>query len=425
MRTQKRTDALKFSLVFPALLLSVVAASSHAGSNAMHDGDGARISVTAVAGEVDFTMAGNAVAVAPNSTVLLPARIVTGHDGSVGLTQAGTNVSVANDTDVEIPAEAVDGNLIARLVQHRGNVFYDVAPRDLGKLRVETPLLVAVIKGTQFNVAVQPDSTTISLFEGRLEIRTPDGSDVVQLDAGEIAIRALGDGAIRVVGMDDERAEVPRAGRPAFADAAARAARSDLGLASRVVVDDGLGAPADTRGTGVVAKPTLDVLGGEGAVPASTTLGGAIEIGPVDLALDARVEVGSATVDVGLDAAVDLGGAAVDVGLDTAVDLGGAAVDVGLDTAVDLGGAAVDVGLDTDLDLGAGAVELDATLDTGTTVVDAGLDAGLDLGGALDVDLGVDLGGGIELELGASDDTAPAPAPAPPPGLLNGLLGLP
>ena len=145
----------------------VVAASSHAGSNAVRDADDSRISVTAVAGDVDVTMAGNAVAVSPNSTVLLPARIVTGHDGTLGLTQAGTNISVSNDTDVEIPAEAVDGNLIARLVQHRGNVFYDVAPRDLGKLRVETPLLVAVIKGTQFNVAVQPDSTTISLFEGQ------------------------------------------------------------------------------------------------------------------------------------------------------------------------------------------------------------------------------------------------------------------
>ncbi|HVJ31194.1 MAG TPA: FecR family protein, partial [Gammaproteobacteria bacterium] len=209
MRTQKRIDALKYSPRFlhfaPALLLVVVAASSHAGSNAVRDADGSRISVTAVAGDVNFTMAGNAVAVAPNATVLLPARIVTGHDGTVGLTQAGTNVSVSSDTDVEIPAEAVDGNLIARLVQHRGNVFYDVAPRDLGKLRVETPYLVAVIKGTQFNVAVQPDSTTISLFEGRLEIRTPDNNDVVQLNAGEIAIRSLIDNEIRVIGMDDAR----------------------------------------------------------------------------------------------------------------------------------------------------------------------------------------------------------------------------
>ena len=138
MRMQKRIDALMYSPrllhLAPALLLTIVAASSQAGSSAVRDADASRISVTAVAGTVDFTMAGNTVAVTPNATVLLPAHIVTGHDGTVGLTQAGTKVSVANETDVEIPAEAVDGNLIARMVQHRGNVFYDVAPRDLGKL---------------------------------------------------------------------------------------------------------------------------------------------------------------------------------------------------------------------------------------------------------------------------------------------------
>src|ERR1044071_8910852 len=135
----------------------------------------------------------------------LPARIVTGDDGTIGLEQAKTTIAVPPNTDVEIPAEAVDGNLIARLVQHRGNVFYDVAHRGLGKLRVETPYLVAVIKGTQFNVAVQDESTTISLFQGRLEIRTPDGGDAIELNAGEIAVRSRTDESIRVIGMNEER----------------------------------------------------------------------------------------------------------------------------------------------------------------------------------------------------------------------------
>ena len=227
MRKQKRTARCSSY----ALLILCLVATVHAASNAARDVGDSRISVTAVAGDVEVTMAGQAANVAPDTTVLLPSRIVTGHDGTLGLTQAGTNISVSNDTDVEIPAEAVDGNLIARLVQHRGNVFYDVAPRDLGKLRVETPLLVAVIKGTQFNVAVQPDSTTISLFEGRLEIRTPDNTDVVQLNAGEIAIRSRTDGAIRVVGMDDDRVAAPRtraAGRRRRSGRAVGAARGRL-----------------------------------------------------------------------------------------------------------------------------------------------------------------------------------------------------
>src|SRR5688572_19538638 len=327
MRMQKRIDALTSSprllRLSPVLLLVVAAASSHAGSSDVRNADGSRISVTAVAGDVDFTMAGNSVTVAPDRTVLLPARIVTGHDGTVGLAQAGTKVSVGNDTDVEIPAEAVDGNLIARLVQHRGNVFYDVAPRDLGKLRVETPLLVAVIKGTQFNVAVQPDSTTISLFEGRLEIRTPDNSETVQLDAGEIAIRSIADGAIRVVGMNDERAAAPRAARPAVAAATARMAPVDEGLASRVAIaNDPLVARVDTSDPSVVTKPVVDVVS--------------------DVRLDTGVELGGGTVDVGLDTAVDLGRAAVDVGLDTGVDIGTGTVDLGLDASVGVGDAALD-----------------------------------------------------------------------------------
>jgi len=451
MRTQKRTEALMFSPRFlrlsPALLLVVVGASSHAGSNAVRDVDPSRISVTEVAGEVDFTMAGNAASVTPNTTVLLPARIVTGHDGNVGLTQAGTNVSVASDTDVEIPAEAVDGNLIARMVQRRGNVFYDVAPRDLGKLRVETPLLVAVIKGTQFNVAVQPDSTTISLFEGRLEIRTPDNSDVVQLNAGEIAIRSLIDDEIRVVGMNDARAPAPRPARDAVAAAAALTAPTDTTVVVRLAPPtDGLVATVDTRDASVVAKPMIDVTGVETVTRQPVTAVLSVDSDAVDIGLDTKVDLGAAAVDVGLNTGVDLGTGSVDVGLDAGVDLGAGTVDLGLDTALDLGGAPiVDAGVDAALDLGGSLdVGVDAGVDLGSVVdtsvdagvtldpgtLDVGLDVGLDLGGVLDVGVGLDLGGGT-LDLGLSGDTtatepAPAPEPAPPRGgLLGGLLGLP
>ena len=436
MRMQKRIDALMSSPRFlglaPALLLSLVSAGAHAGSSAPRDADGSRISVTAVAGDVDFTMAGRAVAVAPRATVVLPARIVTGQDGNVGLTQAGTNINVANDTDVEIPAEAVDGNLIARLVQHRGNVFYDVAPRDLGKLRVETPFLVAVIKGTQFNVAVQQDSTTISLFEGRLEIRTPDDSNVVQLNAGEIAIRSRVDGAIRVVGMNDERVAAPVAAQPAVADAV----RESSSTGEVTIAADGAALRADFADSVVIAQPPVDL---------------AVDRGALDVALDANVAATDGRVDVGLDTNVDLGGA-LDVGLDTGVDLGGVTADVSLDTGLDVGGSTVDLGLDTDLDLDTGILDagvdagidaglnldgsLDAGLDAGLeldglvdTSVDAGvtlddasldvdLDAGLDLG-VLDVELDVDLGAGT-VDLGLDEgDSAPAPRLG---GLLGGLL---
>ncbi len=288
--------------------------------------DPARISVTAVAGDVAVTMAGTATDVRTDSTVNLPARIVTGGDGMLGLTQAGTNITVARDTDVEIPAEAVDGNLVARLVQHRGNVFYDVAHRDVGKLRVETPYLVAVIKGTQFNVAVQQDSTTISLFEGRLEIRTPDGSETIQLNAGEIAIRSSTDGAIRVLGMNDQRVAAPRAAGPALGSAAATV-RPDQ-------------TPAATARVGGVAG---------NASAGTTTLAANLDLAPS--VADQKNDGGGSerpTVHIasGLDLAVD-GNAGLDA--QASVDLGIASA--GLGVAVDSSG--VDAALSAKVDLGA------------------------------------------------------------------------
>jgi hypothetical protein len=398
MRTQTITGAVRIALA----ILAIVAATAHGATPAAHDADDSRITVTDVTGSVDVTMAGQPVVVHADSTMLLPARIVTGLDGKLGMTQAGTSITVSSDTDVEIPAEAVDGNLVARLVQHRGNVFYDVAPRDLGKLRVETPFLVAVIKGTQFNVAVHADSTTISLFEGQLEILTPDGRDVIQLDAGEIAIRSLLDDAIRVIGMDDERIAAPPApaARVADADDARMTPRTAVATATREA-----GANA-----GVAGKPSV-------AAAADATVGTIIDLSSAKdvTGPKAGVVVGT-TADVRIP--VDLGSADLNVGAGTSVDVAaGTSVDVDLDKNVDLHAAPLDARLDTDvgadLDLGGVVADLDTSLDLGAT---------LDLGGALDLDIDLE----VELDAGASPDADdPTTVPALPRLLLPGLPGRP
>lgn len=305
------------------------------------------------------------------------------------MTQAGTTITVSNDTDVEIPAEAVDGNLVARLVQHQGNVFYDVAPRDLGKLRVETPFLVAVIKGTQFNVAVQADRTTISLFEGQLEILTPDGSDIIQLDAGEIAIRSLLDDAIRIVGMDDESVAVPDA------DAAA-AQPADAVDAQAATVEAGSGRLVNEERGAVAAK--------KNTVTESLELGAQIDTSTrADVARGLGVDLGSAKADL-VREAVGLG-ARADVDVGATVDLGvaSAAVDV------DLGGV-VTTDVVANLDVG-GTLDLGAPLDLG---------GGLDFGVTLDVDDALDLGGELDADKPADiiDDqtTNPGLLPVLPPG---------
>jgi hypothetical protein len=341
--------------------------------------------------------------------------------------QAQTSITVAADTEIEIPAEAADGQLIARLVQHRGNVFYDVAHREAGRLRVETPLLVAVIKGTQFNVSVQEDSTTISLFEGRLEIRTPDDNEVIQLNAGEIAIRSRTDTSIRVVGMDEERAPTPtpRAAVPAAADGAlADSSRVD---GTRIALN---GAPlanntaAITVGgaapnVGLAVAPSLGILTLDTKIDPrdnlnlGVALNTRVDAGAAALGLETGLNLGAGSVGLGLDTGVDLGAGTVDLGLNAGVDLGAGTVDLGLDAGIDLGAGTVDLGLDKGIELGAGAIDLG--LDTGI----AGIDLGVELG------LGIDLGTGLEpIDLGGLAGTIIPPAPTGGGGGGGGLGGL-
>jgi len=392
-----------------ALAVAVTASAALAGSSRGPQ-EPERISVTAVNGSVSVTMAGSATHVQPNSTVGLPARIVTGDDGMLGLTQAGTNITIASDSDVEIPAEAANGQLIARLVQRRGNVFYNVAHRDVGTLRVETPFLVAVIKGTQFNVAAQADSTTISLFQGRLEIRTPDGSDIIQLNAGEIAIRGNADNSIRVLSMNERRVDAARSGEPFVALTTPGVGTSADGVRADIVP-----VVSGTRDGPTVAGRIVDSAQAALA-PTSVTsgAGGALSAEPliastptvhVDSGVSLGAEIGSSGPGVG--ASLDLGassslGASLNVGA-----VGSPSVSLGTSASVNVGSTGASLG--TNLNVGAGSPS--ATVGANATLGGANLGATVSVGGASPGLLGT--GVNVGLDLGNTGSATPSAATPP------------
>jgi hypothetical protein len=419
------TIAHPHGIGFVALILAITAGAAVAGSSRSAR-EPERISVTAVSGTVSVTMAGSATPVQPDATVSLPARIVTGDDGMLSLTQAGTNITIAADSDVEIPAEASDGQLIARLVQRRGNVFYDVAHREVGTLRVETPFLVAVIKGTQFNVAVQESSSTISLFQGRLDIRTPDGSNSVILNAGQIASRTNAGEAIRVIGMNDVRLEAPRTG-----DAVARSApASDDAIQPRVFA-----IPAGTRDTPAgAAQARLESVSSatDGGRP-GPGVGAEVDLGAAgSVGRSLHVGSGSPPVSVGAGAGLAAGGAPASLGANLNVGAGSSGVSLGAGPGVGAGGVPASVGANLNVgagspgvSLGAGAgvgVSLGSPRLGGTVTVDLGLgDNGLHLGhgGGTDDNPGLHLGNGGSIGDNLGPHLGNSGKPAPP-GKSNG-----
>ena len=355
-----------------AVLLACAALLAAPGAFALDSGD---IIVVSSKGEVHITVSGTARNLRAGQVLELPATVRTGRDGNIEIRQGATSVSVGPETLLEFPALEKRGAPIDRIQQPRGNAFYNIGKREGRKLRVETPYLVAVIKGTQFNVAALDEATTISLFEGRLEVHASDDSDVVDLEAGEIASRRRGDASIGTIRMESGKAPTtPRApgsgsnigtpspiiprvapsdevGEPLLVDSMVNSASVDLGvgadLRSSGASDTGAGIGVDNS-VEMPANPA--VIAGPSGADVAVSVG--VDADPPGAGI-VIVDSGSGAVDIGagtVDAGVTVGASAppveVSVGVDAAVDVGTGAVNAG----VDVGGANPDLGVDLGLD---------------------------------------------------------------------------
>ena len=416
-----RIASRSFALTLIAALIACLPLSATAAEAASR-GD---IVVVTVHGTATATMAGMTVPLSAGAILQLPATVRTGADGALELRQGKSTFAAAGNTELEIPQSAAEDGLIERIVQIRGNAFYNIGKRTGTRLRVEAPYLVAVIKGTQFNIAAQEDSTTIALFEGHLEVRASDDSDVVDLDAGEIAIRRRNDVSISVLRLNAARGDSRRnqelAARPQqqnspTASTDTVAARNGSNTSQPRV--DG-SAPADGVKRGEVSDTTaperlrnVDALADSNAATPGVTAKAAIETSAIDVtatisagtALDAgvttAVDLGAGTLAASADVGLDVGAVSADVGAGATIDIpaGAVAVDVGATVAAgDI--ATVDVGVGAAVDIPAGTVDVGA----GATVAASDIVAvDVGAGAAVDVPAGsVDVGAGAAVGVGS------------------------
>jgi hypothetical protein len=374
-----RSTSTFFVMLTVLLMLAV-----SKGAVAAAPGPGDPIIVVTVQGDVRVSARGSTRTVRPGSVIETPATIRTGHDGRIELRQGATTVSVASNTHVDLPALIAADGLIEHVSQPKGNALYDVAKRPGRKLRIETPYLVAVVKGTRFNVAAEAESATVALLEGRLEVWTPDDSDVVQLNAGEIATRARGDRSIRVLDMDTGDALRARSDSRSESDdsRSVDATRTDPAI-------DAL-APTGTKDENSSRTTSGGATLVEGGAVTSRASVSAVTLDPKGVAPDASVAIPEVTaVGVAVDAAVDLGAPAVDAGAAAGIDVGTLAVPVAVDAGVTIEGpTAVDAGvtlepIGVDVGVGVGADSSAPVVDLVVAAPDAAPPAVQDDVGAL------------------------------------------
>jgi hypothetical protein len=130
---------------------------------------------------------------------VLPAgsEIETGSDGEITLVAGRDQLTIAPQGRLIVPFARPGQD--RRLRHERGRILVQIESRPARNVRVDTPLLSLGIKGTSFEVAVDPEQNTVVVHEGEVEVTTPSQADPVDLGAGEGLRQSVvpGDGLTR------------------------------------------------------------------------------------------------------------------------------------------------------------------------------------------------------------------------------------
>jgi hypothetical protein len=161
-------DRLRLS----AILISFAAlAALCAGSPAQaQDAATAVWQVSKSSGDVWVTAAGIQPASLTDQASVKPGDSVrTGRNGRVLLVRGQETILVAPNSAITIPATQKDSGSTT-IVQQSGSILLEVDKRNVRNFEVETPYLVAAVKGTQFKVSVNQGNASVDVLKGSVQV---------------------------------------------------------------------------------------------------------------------------------------------------------------------------------------------------------------------------------------------------------------
>jgi hypothetical protein len=248
------------TLIFAALLLMAAPALAD-------DWSAARLRGFVVANDVHGTQQWAKLA---RGDIVSDDRIIrTMATGYVTLMRGDETISFAPNTQGEIVDRP--GQRYTTVVQQVGEVSIEAEAREVQHFAVTTPFLVAVVKGTAFNVATDRTSSRVRVTRGLVQVLDAEKHRQYMVPAGQTVTVAAG-GAVSVSGQPDAGMTHP--------------------VVNGVVEDDDGGA------VGAVGNTVGGVVGGvTGAV--GNTVGGTLGTTVATVGSTVGGAVGSATSTVG------------------------------------------------------------------------------------------------------------------------------
>src|SRR5262245_42688897 len=157
--------------------------------------------VSKATGEVWVASSGVQPASLTDQATLKPGdQIRTGRNGRVLLVRGQETILVAPNSAIMIPAEQKDA-ASTTILQQAGAIQLQVDKRPERNFEVETPYLVAAVKGTEFKVTVSQGSASVDVSHGSVEVADFKSGQIALVMPGQSAkVTASGAGGLSLSG---------------------------------------------------------------------------------------------------------------------------------------------------------------------------------------------------------------------------------
>ncbi len=280
---------------------------------------------------------GNWIALERGHVVPDGGKVRTTGTGRVELVRGQENIALGPNTQIAVRDAA--GQKMTSVIQSSGVVTVTAEKRNVKHFSVQTPILAAVVKGTEFTVTYSNGLARVDVASGVVQVQDSVHDMVVDVTRGQSAAASLarpldvsGPGAGKAVFLI-EGVTVPAAARAAFlgGDAAA------VNAAAGAVVGGGT---ANVSAGVSAAGGSVKVSAGASAGGGGATVSAGASTGVVSGNVSAGASSGGASVGAGVSAGGGSVGAGVGVGggssgggsseSSVSVDLGVAEVGVSL-----------------------------------------------------------------------------------------------
>ncbi len=133
-----------------------------------------------------------------------PGSVVrTDASGRMELTNGLDTIRLSPSSELELPAE--QSGPVTRIMHWIGTAFFHVGKRAGPQFEVDTPYIVAIVKGTQFTTTVTEAGASINVSEGTVGVSAARGGPSIDITAGESAsVSATDSGTVSPGGLSGD-----------------------------------------------------------------------------------------------------------------------------------------------------------------------------------------------------------------------------